>query len=119
VGAPDTVAVRVLSHCRFAIATVIVIGFGATVNDRLTDGATAYDKSPPCDAVTMHNPTDTTVTKPPDTVHTLAVNDANATGSCDDADAATVKSNSPYVLPDNGSKVMVWLINPAVTSCVT
>jgi hypothetical protein len=99
--------------------TIIVIGLFATSNERLTSDAAANDESPPCDAVIVHVPADTIVTETFDTVHTLTVDDPNATGSCDDAVAATVKSNSPYVLAVNGSKVMVWLINPAVTVCVT
>jgi hypothetical protein len=106
--------------------TIIVIGLFATSNERLTSGAAAKDESPPCDAVIVHVPADTIVTESFDTVHTLTVDDPNATGSCDgcddDADtanAATAKAKSPYVLAVNGSKVMVWLINPAVTVCVT
>jgi hypothetical protein len=67
----------------------------------------------------VHIPADTIVTEPLETVHTLAVDDANATGNCDDADARGAKFASPYVLAANGLNVIVWLLNPAVTVCVT
>jgi hypothetical protein len=119
VGAPDTVATSVLSHCRFAIATAIVIGLFATTNDWLTDGAAANEESPACNAVTVHVPADTIVTETPDTVHTPTVDDANVAESPDDAVARGAKFASPYVLAANGLNVIVWLLNPAVTVCVT
>jgi hypothetical protein len=67
----------------------------------------------------VHIPADTIVTEPLETVHTLAVDDANATGNCDDAVASGAKFASPYVLVANGLNVIVWLLNPAVTVCVT
>ena len=48
----------------------------------------------------------TSVTVLPETVQTGKVVDAKLTGRPDDAVAATVKGGAPYVLADNGLKVI-------------
>jgi hypothetical protein len=91
-GVPDTAAAVVPFHCRLAMLTDIVIGFGATVKERSTGVAT---KGEATDALNEQVPGATMLTVPPKTVHTPVVSDDTTAEAGAEAVAPALNGASP------------------------
>jgi hypothetical protein len=80
---------------------------------RLTGVAAAQSTLPACAAWIVQEPTATSVTVAPDTVHVAGVVELKVTASPDDAVALTVNGAVPNAWFESVPKVMVWL--PCIT----
>ena len=81
-----------------------------TAKLRVTLGAALYVASPACDARTVHVPDVNNVTDVPAIEQTAGVVEVNATGSPDDAVAATVTGDCNSVWLGNGPNVIFCAI---------
>jgi hypothetical protein len=95
----------------------VVVDALAIWNERATSVAGSWFESPPCEAVIVHSPAPLMCTLDPDVLHWP--NAAKLTGRPEEADALTMKSASPKVLPGRASKVIVCAACCAVTVSVT